>query len=108
MPISINDQVAHPNLMWPTPSTRALSNGQGTRERFTNSSERSTEDVADTERKGLEGLNKQSTTISGKDERIYTWNENSRDQANPSTKTGGSLNPTWVECSWDTRQGTQT
>ena len=55
---------------------------QGTRERFTNSSERSREDVADTERKGLEGLNKQSTTISGKDERIYTWNENSRDQAN--------------------------
>ena len=37
--------------------------------------------VANTERKGLEGLNQQSTTISGKDERTYTRNESSRDQA---------------------------
>ena len=27
MPISLNDQVAHPNLMWPTPNTR-LGNGE--------------------------------------------------------------------------------
>jgi hypothetical protein len=38
-------------------------------------------DVADTERKRLERLNQQSTTISGKDERTYTRNESSRDQA---------------------------
>jgi len=37
--------------------------------------------VANTERKRLEGLNQQSTTISGKDERTYTRNESSRDQA---------------------------
>jgi len=37
--------------------------------------------VADTERERLERLNQQSTTISGKDERTYTRNESSRDQA---------------------------
>ena len=30
MPISINDQVAHPNLMWPTPSQRDYKGGSGT------------------------------------------------------------------------------
>ena len=44
-----------------------------------------TTDVANTERKGLEGLNQQSTTISGKDERTYTRNESSRDQATGTT-----------------------
>jgi DNA-cytosine methyltransferase len=43
--------------------------------------QQSSEDVANTERKGLEGLNQQSTTISGKNERTYTRNESSRDQA---------------------------
>jgi DNA (cytosine-5)-methyltransferase 1 len=37
--------------------------------------------VANTERERLERLNQQSTTISGKDERTYTRNESSRDQA---------------------------
>jgi DNA (cytosine-5)-methyltransferase 1 len=52
MPISLNDQVAHPEY-----------------------------DVAYTERERLERLNQQSTTISGKDERTYTRNESSSDQA---------------------------
>jgi len=30
MPISLNDQVAHPNLMWPTPSQRDYKGGSGT------------------------------------------------------------------------------
>jgi len=30
MPISINDQVAHPHLMWPTPSQRDYKGGSGT------------------------------------------------------------------------------
>jgi DNA (cytosine-5)-methyltransferase 1 len=38
-------------------------------------------DVAYTERERLERLNQQSTTISGKDERTYTRNESSSDQA---------------------------
>ncbi len=44
------------------------------------SSSPSESNVANTERKGLEGLNQQSTTISGKDERTYTRNESSRGQ----------------------------
>jgi len=50
-----------------------------------NTSSEGTTDVANTERKGLEGLNQQSTTISGKDERTYTRNESSRDQATGTT-----------------------
>ena len=49
------------------------------------SSSPSESNVANTERKGLEGLNQQSTTISGKDERTYTRNESSRDQATGTT-----------------------
>jgi len=30
MPISLNDQVAHPDLMWPTPSSRDYKGGSGT------------------------------------------------------------------------------
>ncbi len=45
------------------------------------SSSPSESNVANTERERLERLNQQSTTISGKDERTYTRNESSRDQA---------------------------
>jgi DNA (cytosine-5)-methyltransferase 1 len=55
--------------------------GEGYANQHQRSSSSSESNVANTERKGLEGLNQQSTTISGKDERTYTRNESSRDQA---------------------------
>ena len=55
------------------------------REGYANQHQRSSStsefNVANTERERLERLNQQSTTISGKDERTYTRNESSRDQA---------------------------
>jgi len=47
-------------------------------DQFERSSGTSESNVADTERKGLEGLNQQSTTIGGQDTGTYTRNESSR------------------------------
>ena len=54
--------------------------GEGYANQHQRSGSPSESNVANTERKGLEGLNQQSTTISGKDERTYTRNESSRGQ----------------------------
>jgi site-specific DNA-cytosine methylase len=55
--------------------------GEGYANQSQRSSSTSESNVANAERERLEGLNQQSTTISGKDERTYTRNESSRDQA---------------------------
>jgi DNA-cytosine methyltransferase len=55
--------------------------GEGYANQHQRSGSTSESNVADTERERLERLNQQSTTISGKDERTYTRNESSRDQA---------------------------
>jgi len=53
---------------------------QGTRERFTHGSQTINGDVANTERKRLEGLSEQSSTIGKQDERLLSRNESSRGQ----------------------------
>jgi len=85
MPISLNDQVAHPNIMWPTPTA--------------------------TERSGINpntgkgaGLSKtvqmwptpQARDWKGSSGRSYKGQEKDLPTA-VRNKPGGSLNPTWVE-----------
>jgi hypothetical protein len=82
MPISINDQVAHPNLMWPTP----------------------TQDCA-TERSKKYSQGGKPLTLAVKEQMWPTPTSTERSGINPKTgkgaglnKTvGGTLNPTWVE-----------
>jgi len=78
MPISLNDQVAHPNIMWPTPTA--------------------------TERSGINpntgkgaGLNKTVQMWPTPREFMYKDSKVDRGKSNLGEKVGGSLNPTWVE-----------
>ena len=78
MPISLNDQVAHPNIMWPTPTA--------------------------TERSGINpktgkgaGLNKTVQMWPTPREFMYKDSKIDRGKSNLGEKVGGSLNPTWVE-----------
>ena len=78
MPISLNDQVKHPNLMWPTPTA--------------------------TERSGINpktgkgaGLSKTVQTWPTPREFMYKDSTTDRGKGNLGEKVGGQLNPTWVE-----------
>ena len=86
MPISINDQVAHPNLMWPTPRASGQENPESL-----------------IKRKGARAAAQHNLTAAV--QMMPTPTSTERSGINPKTgkgaglsKTiGGSLNPTWVE-----------
>jgi hypothetical protein len=86
MPISINDQVAHPDLMWPTPraSTAMSENVENIKKRGTDNS-RLEERVAKL----------WSTPV--QDDVHHRKQKYSQGGTALSTQAGGSLNPNWVE-----------
>jgi hypothetical protein len=103
MPISINDQVAHPNLMWPTPVARDWKGSSGRSykglEKDLPTAVKEVEKMWPTPnaRDWKDSINKVPPSV-GKT-RGYTLGMKIAEtrQTVPSTKTGGSLNPTWVE-----------
>jgi hypothetical protein len=91
MPISINDQVAHPNLMWPTPRASnpgSRPNGKGGK-------------ILQEEVLIAEGIRKRGQKIMWptpvQDDVHHRKQKYQQGGTALSTKAGGSLNPTWVE-----------
>jgi hypothetical protein len=94
MPISLNDQVAHPNIMWPTPNRADhLANQSETLEAW---EKRAAE-------KKKEGINLQFALRHAAQmwptprEFMYKDSKVDRGKSNLGEKVGGSLNPMWVE-----------
>ena len=93
MPISINDQVAHPNLMWPTPTTDSATNRtkkykQGGTPLTVAVQKWPTPTARDWKDSGKAVINSDRNLLPQK------VAKNDKDQW---IKGGGSLNPTWVE-----------
>ena len=89
MPISLNDQVRHPNLMWPTPRASAAM-----AEKTENIQSRGTQ------RGKLEEKVAMMPTPTARDWRDAGPNvnyEKAKKKGRLAGHSGGSLNPTWVE-----------
>jgi hypothetical protein len=89
MPISLNDQVRHPNLMWPTPRASAAM-----AEKTENIQNRGTQ------RGKLEEKVAMMPTPTARDWRDAGPNvnyEKAKKKGRLAGHSGGSLNPTWVE-----------
>jgi hypothetical protein len=102
MPISINDQVAHPDLMWPTP--RASAAKHPTMWASPKVSDANTAHMKENEKgiphdvakRNLRGMVKMwSTPV--QDDVHHRKQKYSQGGTALSTQAGGSLNPTWVE-----------
>ena len=105
MPISLNDQVAHPHLMWPTPTSQTAGKGKTLQTLTTKDGQPA--------KPGERAYNPKTgkhyqVTL---DRAVAMWptptTQDSKNNGNPSqikrktkplnAKVGGSLNPTWVE-----------
>jgi len=92
MPISLNDQVRHPNLMWPTPRASAAMGEK-------------TETISKRlETKKSKGKLEESvamvptpTARDYKDNGLNTNYQKAKEKNRLAGSAGGSLNPTWVE-----------
>ena len=86
MPISINDQVAHPDLMWPTPraSTAMSENVENIKKR-------------DKDNSRLEERVAKLWSTPVQDDVHHRKQKYSQGGTALSTQAGGSLNPNWVE-----------
>jgi hypothetical protein len=93
MPISINDQVAHPNLMWPTPTAIDRPNEGNVRllRKKVMAGEISREEA-----KSMVGKDVFEKQGKVKEMMWPTPTSTERSGINPKT-VGGTLNPTWVE-----------
>ena len=119
MPISINDQVAHPNLMWPTPTQDSATDRS---KKYSQGGKPLTLAVQEAEKmwptpvardwkgssgrsyKGLERdlptavkMMPKPTARDWKDSGLNTNYETARKKSRLAGTAGGSLNPTWVE-----------
>ena len=107
MPISLNDQVAHPNLMWPTPTSQAAGKGKTLQTLTTKDGQPA--------KLGERAYNPKTgkhyqvtldravamwptpTARDHKDTGVNTNYEKAKKKGRLAGHTGGSLNPTWVE-----------
>jgi hypothetical protein len=91
MPISINDQVAHPDLMWPTPNARDWKDSVNTVPPSVGKTRGHTLGM----KVAAERLKLWSTPV--QDDVHHRKQKYSQGGTALSTQAGGSLNPNWVE-----------
>jgi hypothetical protein len=88
MPISLNDQVKHPDLMWPTPS-------KGMWKQDVNDNGRYARDI---KKKGFQVMLPAAVKLwPTPREFMYKDSTTDRGKSNLGEKVGGQLNPNWVE-----------
>ena len=107
MPISLNDQVAHPNLMWPTPTSQAAGKGKTLQTLTTKDGQPAK--LGERAYNPKTGKHYQVTldravamwpTPTARDHKDTGGNTNyekAKKKGRLAGHTGGSLNPTWVE-----------
>ena len=92
MPISINDQVAHPNLMWPTPRASAAMG-----EKTETISKRLETKKSKGKLEEAIAMVPTPTARDYKDNGLNTNYQKAKEKNRLAGTAGGSLNPTWVE-----------
>jgi hypothetical protein len=95
LPISLNDQIAHPKLMWPTPTTQEIEHPQA---ELTETGRRKTKDGKNSHSLGLADAVKMWRTPMACDHKNMKYaNQQYLSNQVKDCEGTGSLNPTWVE-----------